>query len=114
MTKLSDLSLTSERKQVQLRPTSTLGQLYDNLLNDKRAKIDMRHSSSHYAKAAFTVDDWEETPNPPKAVREAVLAMSVEEFDDILREEGLLPWGEYGVPRWFVRKHYPAPTRKVK
>lgn len=104
--------MTSERKQVQLRPTSALGQLYDNLLNDKRAKIDMRHSAAHYAKAAFTVDEWEETPRPSKAVVEAIKKMSVEEFDDILREEGLLPWSEYAVPRWFVRKWYPAKPRK--
>jgi hypothetical protein len=94
---------------------SPLADLYRNLNEGHwHSPVTMFHSNVHYCKAAFTHDEWELLPEPSEEVQEAFRATPIEDINQIMLEEGLLPWYEYGIPRWFARKWLPECRQRKK
>lgn len=83
-----------------------LNSLYHNL---RRGYYDpnmlLHHSDVYYVRAALMAKAWVLlSGNSPKIVQDEVSKMSLETLGNILREEGLLKYHEYGIPRWYARK----------
>lgn len=65
--------------------------------DDTSNAIDLPHSSVFYIRAVIKADkDFTD-----KIGYEPDLA----EIEEAMYLEGMLPWGEYSVPKWFARKH---------
>jgi len=83
-----------------------LSELYRNLRKDHYdPDMLLHHSDVYYVRAGLMADEWVllEGTAPPE-VKEAVSKMSLEALGEILREEGMLRYYEYGIPRWYARK----------
>ena len=75
-----------------------LSALYHNLrLERYDANMVLHHSDVYFVRAAILA-------GPEEELKPLIEAMSLEEIATILREEGLLSYYEYGIPRWYARK----------
>lgn len=53
--------------------------------------VKLRHSNIHYARAAIEYHTG--------------VNLSLEQTEDALYEAGLAPYKDYGIPRWYAKKH---------
>ena len=98
-----------------MRVGQILSRLYHNLREGRYdTAMVLHHSDVYFVRAALLAENWDILEGgPPEAVRALVEDMSLEDIATILREEGLLAYYEYGIPRWYARKWLNAsPSRQ--
>ncbi len=83
-----------------------LSELYHNLRKEHYdPNMLLHHSDVYYVRAGLLAHTWVIlTGNAPQVVQDAVRKMPLEDLGKILREEGLLKYYEYGIPRWYAKK----------
>ena len=75
----------------------------------------LHHSDVYYVRAGLMADKWLllEGSAPPE-VKEVIPNMPLKDLANLLREEGLLKYHEYGIPRWYARKWFNEGLSKKK
>lgn len=86
---------------------TALEQLYLNLKTENYEPIDMHHSSVHYILAALR-----DSSVVPERVAQAAQELDLDQLYELLKEEGLLPAYEYGIPKWYAQKWFPEERKR--